>query len=579
MAILKLSCRTIQRADRRLVAYLAAALIALLSPLPASAQIISANFNGVPRQVESELFGPSRNLWARGFFNMFDLLGDSALQQHPDVQGFRRAADAGQQLMVSFKWAFEDANVPVPLPYSSDEQALFDLATQALLAIDRPVNTIVLGNEPMWETFGSDLQRSGPNNTVPYVTFTERLLDHLDTSFGQTQSTAPEYFLGSLNRVDQSNNQNKDVVQELFRVARENPLVSGMDLHVHFNSQSEAEAMLAYGRAQLGPDKDIIVTEFSPVWRYKDALDDPIDATSAGNQFAQDYGYAPNTLVGDYLKNAFANQVTRTEWTDFIESQPWFNENHLADMHALFREYDVSIATLGFAQPLSMRGLDPTRPGYSPFHINWLYINALVEGSRLEAYNEHYMDDWLTSQDLLADFDRDGQIDLEDYLTLRNNQLLDLSSLSNVQSLQLGDMNLDRTIDPLDLELFAAAFESANGTPFTLGPADINGDLSIDGEDWVILLENMVRDLQAESFPQELWPLLGDIDGSGRVDRLDFREFKTAYELFHGPDSFASLIRAVPEPTTVILLSASLVVWGLVRRCRARRAANCPDPS
>ncbi|QDU56227.1 hypothetical protein [Aeoliella mucimassa] len=526
---------------------------------PCWGQILGANFNERPKDVNTSLFAASENTWSRGFYDVLAMRGITSLETNENVLGLQRAADAGQQVLVSFKWNFKGFDRNVPAPGSDDELALFQRAVETLEAIDRPINAIVLGNEPMWETHDSDLSFSG--GVVPYVQFTERLLDYVQTEYGSLQTEEPRYFLGSLNRLDQTSNQNRDVVQELFRVARDNPAISGMDLHIHFGTTAEARGMAQFARQTLGAEKDLLVTEFSPVWRYKDHLNDAIGATAAGSAFASQYGYASSLEVDEYLKNAFANQVSRQEWTDFITSQPWFNTNHLSDMHGLFEEFGVSIATLGYAQPLSMRGLDPTKPNYSPFHINWLYISALVEGTTLEAYNELYMEDWLHEQRFLADLDDDSQITLADYDTIRSSLHQDVANLSYNELLKLGDLNLDRSVDYLDLQRFFDSYASVNGV--RLG--DLNGDSIVDVTDWPLMLANMNTSLVAQGIDESLWQSMGDINRSGWVDRNDFRLFKNAY--LAAGNRLASLEAgdseiAAPEPTCCSLTVAACVWLG-----------------
>ena len=329
-----------------------------------------------------------------------------------------------------------------------------------------------------------------------------------------------------------------------------------MDLHIHFNTLTDAEGMASFARNTLGANKDLLVTEFSPVWRYKDHLDDAIGATTAGVDFATQYGYSASLEVDEYLKDAFANQVPRQEWTDFINSQPWFNTNHLSDMHDLFEQYGVSVATLGFAQPLSMRGLDPTVDGYSPFHINWLYINALVEGDTLDAYNEPYMEDWLHSQYFQADLNGDDAITLADYDIIKNHLNTDVDDLSYNQLLQIGDTNLDRAVDYTDLQRFFESYATVNGV--RLGDFDGNG--VVNAADWPVMLAHM--NTSVAGYDPSLWQSLGDINQSGSVDRNDYRIFKHAF-LAAGND-LASLTAngqslAVPEPSCgALTLSACL---------------------
>ncbi|QDU89623.1 hypothetical protein Pla175_30160 [Pirellulimonas nuda] len=533
---------------------LAPLILAALIALPARAQILGANFNELPRNASTAELLASKTTWSRGFIDILGKEGVGNLLSDPDIVGLRRSADSGQQLLVSFKWNFKNAGERVPAPGSPREATLFDRAAQTLVAIGRPVNSIVLGNEPMFETLQLDLQSDG--QSVPYVRFTERLLEHLRNAYGAQQATEPRYFVGSLNRLDRSSNQSLDVVREMFQLARDNAAVAGMDVHAHFSTLDEANSMLSFARQELaGATKDLIVTEFSPVWRYQAALDDPIGVTAVGQTFATAYGYDPNLHVDGYLQQAFNTQVSRREWTDFIESQPWSNPDHLEDMHQLFRQHDVAIGTLGFSQPLSMRGMNVTRDGYSPFHINWLYIYAMVdEGSSLDSYNERYMEDWLAIQADAADVNRDGMVDFTDYNLMKDYFDADFSTMTFHQALQRGDLNLDRRVTRDDLKIFFASYVALNGRAI----GDLDGDGMVTRSDWPLLAQSLLADTTGLD-PAAAWSS-GDFDGSGVVDRIDFRLFKDAYIATHGEDAFAALF-SVPEPSALVLAVAVLVPW------------------
>ena len=79
--------------------------------------------------------------------------------------------------------------------------------------------------------------------------------------------------------------------------------------------------------------------------------------------------------------------------------------------------------------------------------------------------------------------------------------------------------------------------------------ADLTGDCSLDSEDWTRLRDNQHTEMVGLTAAEAA--ALGDLDGDFRNDHRDFVLFKHAYEAANGVGSFADLLQAVPEPTTM----------------------------
>ena len=63
----------------------------------------------------------------------------------------------------------------------------------------------------------------------------------------------------------------------------------------------------------------------------------------------------------------------------------------------------------------------------------------------------------------VGDFNRDGDIDTDDWVILRSNHLTDLSSRSGAEAYVLGDLTGDLANDFADFEAFRTLFDEANG--------------------------------------------------------------------------------------------------------------------
>ena len=94
-------------------------------------------------------------------------------------------------------------------------------------------------------------------------------------------------------------------------------------------------------------------------------------------------------------------------------------------------------------------------------------------------------------------------------------------------------------------------------------------DLDLDGElgigDWQLLRINQFVDLTGFD-SQQTWQH-GDLNGDFRNDHADFILFKAAFEGANGLGSFATMLTAVPEPSTVTLLGMAVVAVFRRRRC------------
>jgi hypothetical protein len=307
----------------------------------------------------------------------------------------RAAREHDCRLVVSLKWDFkanwgDKAPMRVPRPGSPGERDLHRCATRYLRAIGAPVDVVVLGNEPMWETLDADAKVEDP----PIVEFTRNAKDHL-VEHGDHGD--PSYLVGAFNHAhdaDTRERQYPHLYRGMFDLVREDRDVDGVDLHVHYGAFAEAEGMVAVARRAL-PEATITATEFSPVWRYYRHKHTPIGASDAGRRFANEYGLPTGMTTVEYFERAKRDPRPPAEVADFYDAMPWYNVEHVRDVHALLAEHDVGVGTFGFLAGVGMRNEDWTS-GWLPFHVNFLYQAALVDGADGVAATGHVMDPLLT---------------------------------------------------------------------------------------------------------------------------------------------------------------------------------------
>lgn len=358
---------------------------------------LGANLNGRPRRLDEnvDLVEKSNTTWVRAFIDVRKKLAEgTAPTEDPDVLALRRVArEQGCRLVVSLKWGFkvnwgwdEKESMRVPPAGSRHETELLRCATDYLAAIEEPVDVVVLGNEPMWETMTADFVRENP----PIVRFTRAVKRHL---VRHGDHGDPSYLLGSFNQLDNHHLMEypfSAFSREMFKMAREDDDIDGIDLHVHYDDLAGARKMVETARKLL-PDGVIAVTEFSPMRRFEKHVRTPIGGWESGQAFAEAYDYSPELSVVEYLEQAKADPRPRAEIGDFYAAMPWYDVNELRRIHDVFDEFDVSLATLGFMQDPGMRDADWNRHDWSPFHLNLLYQQALMEG---DGAHPHYFEDY-----------------------------------------------------------------------------------------------------------------------------------------------------------------------------------------
>ncbi|HJQ78888.1 MAG TPA: LamG-like jellyroll fold domain-containing protein, partial [Lacipirellulaceae bacterium] len=87
--------------------------------------------------------------------------------------------------------------------------------------------------------------------------------------------------------------------------------------------------------------------------------------------------------------------------------------------------------------------------------------------------------------------------------------------------------------------------------------SDLNFDGLVNAADYNIFLTNNLADFTgltaAETYPR------GDLNGDLQNNRLDFRLFKTDYNIANGAGAFEALLASVPEPSTLVIVGLGLV--------------------
>jgi len=362
------------------------------SPRPTATTGIGGSLNGRPHRLADNLSLIDRSDadWIHAFLDVRKKLeGDADPRSDPDVAALRRAGrETDVNLIVSLKWNFT-GNLgnfdpsSLPDPGSARERRLVEYGTKLLSAIDRPVDVVVLGNEPIWETHRKNLVGVEP----PLVRFTESVKAHVVEHLTVGD---PEILVGAFNRLyDGVWKEYEQVYTQLFELARTDDDIDGVDLHVHYRSLREAEKMLDVARRQV-PDGTVTVTEISPMFRYGSNVDEPLGSFEGGDRIAERQGVPADTTVTAFLEAAKDDRLSPGEMGRFMQAMPWYNVDFVADVHDLLRRFDVEAGTSGFLVEDDVDNTDWTE-GWTPFPINCLFQPALIDSE--DGAHPHYLED------------------------------------------------------------------------------------------------------------------------------------------------------------------------------------------
>ena len=360
----------------------------------AASPSVGGSLNGRPHRLSDDLalVEKSNTEWMHAFLDVREKYEqDVSPRADPNVSTLRRLKrEMGTKLIVSLQWDFvgifgEKEPKRVPPSGSEREATLFEYATELLTAIDHPVDIVVLGNEPIWQTLNEDV--IGKNASL--LPFTRRLKDHLVQNI---TAGDPRFLVGAFNRLYDVSVWSKfgGFYRRLFELARNDDDIEGVDLHIHYDAMAEAQTMLTVARKAV-PDGLITTTEFSPIWRYNRNKGKRIASFAGGERFADRYGYPEDMTVLEYFRTAQRNPRPRGEMATFMQAMPWYNVSFVKDMYKLLDGYDVEVGTFGFLQDAGFRHLDLTAD-WRPFQINYLFQRGLIATS--DGAHPHYLDDY-----------------------------------------------------------------------------------------------------------------------------------------------------------------------------------------
>jgi len=344
---------------------------------------LGANVNENLDWLLPSLMDQSHTGWVRGFVPAFPFMrGERSFDADAGLRALNAAARSGRRVILSIKWDCigrgEDGRVP--LPDSPQERQWFNFADDLLDATKGNVSILVLDNELLIDTQKPNLEPA-TNGQIPMVAFLRRLTAHIAAEHRTATNGQPlPVFAGGWTRLHLDRQRNLPATRASIEWVKRDPNIVDADYHRHQPDMRSTEEPMRFVHEQI-PNKPLIVTEFSLVWKWKAHLEDRVAATRAGVSFVHRNSLPAKLTVAEFLTDAFHTLVPQAEWNGFLSSQPWFEPDYLARVAPELAANGVVVATYAFTlNPFVNAGAQGRRV-YSntpPWFLNDLFVPTLV---------------------------------------------------------------------------------------------------------------------------------------------------------------------------------------------------------
>lgn len=353
---------------------------------------MGVNVNERPHWLHEKMLEQSNTTWTRAFVEASHYIkGERSLQDDFRIDALKRVAGEGYKVLLSIKWDIREAGWRVPDPGSREEKLWFEFAGNLLNELEGDLSMIVLVNEITIDTPEEDLQ---PNESgvIPFVRFQKRLLDYVSelNPRGADGNSLPIY-TGGFTRLDLKKQQTHPSNRAVFKWINEEDRLSGADFHIHqpdYKTSLEATDFIR----KVIPDKSLIVTEFSLVWKWKAHMQDKIGRTQKGRDFAENNNVDSTITVAEYSTRAFRKPVSETEWNNFLNSQPWFESDYLDIMGRIMENAEVDLATYAFTQRPGLHDNWKVTKKTNPWFVHQLFIPHLISDSGKVSANYEFLE-------------------------------------------------------------------------------------------------------------------------------------------------------------------------------------------
>lgn len=346
---------------------------------------LGANFNENIDEINdvADLIYDSRIQWVRSFVQIAQnflkknngvITGvkDDAFDKYTETQDFikvKTASDNKVKLIMSLKIPFGNFTHNVPAKDSKEMGYVIEACRKFLVLhnLGSHIDILVMGNEPMWENGGNE------ENYRDYLNVMASELAEWKETYGWNFKV----FAGALNRVS-LNAATNPLIPVVINEVNDNPLIDGLDLHIHALDVEEIGNTLKMVREDFKMKKEIIVTEFSMVWLYNKHVNDNL------GQWGKDNGYTSTMKMYEWLNNAIdkaqaGNPISQEEFASFFDNTDWYAKNWFRTFYDEFVKHEVLCATGRFSCVLKEGGNNERYTSSSTmWDLNAIYSSKLL---------------------------------------------------------------------------------------------------------------------------------------------------------------------------------------------------------
>ncbi|MDG2535167.1 hypothetical protein P6144_16020 [Sphingomonas sp. HITSZ_GF] len=364
-----------------------AALLGAATALPAHAQgALGASYNDQFGELDYRDLERSGAKWVRMSLPLPQL--DKGVGSNGVLNKVLEVSEKGYSTVLSLKLGYV-GTIP---PQLGSDAWLKDIARlDAVLGlVTGKVDVLVIGNDPFLEV--PEKNRDDSFNAY-YEAIAKHVIEHRAKNCAASCKT--RLYMGALIRLEMPAERGK-VVDRWMSFVKATPEIDGVAIQTHVAEVDESKAYLKYILPRMRPDQKFVVTDFSLVKTWEQAM-----RTEIPKAFADKYGAPRNAQNWQIVKASLETPFSKAQWDEFLSQSPWLEsrKHFIASQMQVFRETGrLAVATIAFPQGLAPA--DKLSPGAAAWQLNSVVMRRSVkrnpDGSA--AFNYGWIDDFKAVQ-------------------------------------------------------------------------------------------------------------------------------------------------------------------------------------